>query len=113
MEEVHDLAHLLRIEYTGLPLGMFCEVDFSTARLQMEAGDTMFLYTDGLSEARNAKNEYGVDRVTTLVRQQSVRAPAELIAACLEDLRFFEKDGVRFDDLTLLAIRRVGPSDTH
>jgi sigma-B regulation protein RsbU (phosphoserine phosphatase) len=74
----------------------------------MEVGDTLFLYTDGLSEARNANDEYGVDRVTHLVRQQSARPPAELIAACLEDLRSFEKGEARFDDLTLLAIRRVG-----
>jgi serine phosphatase RsbU (regulator of sigma subunit) len=48
---------------------MFCEVEFSATRLQMKAGDTMFLYIDGLSEARNAKNEYGVDRVAHLVRR--------------------------------------------
>jgi sigma-B regulation protein RsbU (phosphoserine phosphatase) len=96
-----------------LPLGMFCEVEFSATRLQMEAGDTMFLYTDGLSEASNTRNEYGVERVTHLVRQQSVRSPAELIAACLEDLRAFEKGEARFDDLTLLAIRRDGQPANH
>ena len=116
--EIHNAGHLpvivvgkggvVRIESTGLPLGMFCDIDFSATRLQMEAGDTMFLYTDGLSEARNAQDEYGVDRVMHLVRQQCVNPPAELIAACLEDLRSFEKGEVRFDDLSLLAIRRVG-----
>ncbi len=116
--EIHNAGHwpaivvgkggVLRIESTGLPLGMFSEVEFSATRLQMEAGDTLFLYTDGLSEARNANDEYGVDRVTHLVRQQSARPPAELITACLEDLRSFEKGEARFDDLTLLAIRRVG-----
>jgi len=74
----------------------------------MEAGDTLFLYTDGLSEARNANDEYGVDRVTHFVRQQSAQPPAQLITACLEDLRSFEKGEPRFDDLTLLAIRRGG-----
>src|SRR5499427_8101228 len=121
--EIHNAGHwpaivvgrggVLRIESTGLPLGMFCDVEFSATRLQMEAGDTMFLYTDGLSEARNASNEYGVERVTNLVRQQSVRPPAELVAACLEDLRSFEEGRELFDDLTLLAIRRVGQSATH
>jgi sigma-B regulation protein RsbU (phosphoserine phosphatase) len=116
--EIHNAGHwpaivagkggVQLIESTGLPLGMFCEVEFSATHLQMEAGDTLFLYTDGLSEARNANDEYGVDRVTHLVRQQSSRLPSELIIACLEDLRSFEKGGVRFDDLTLLAMRRVG-----
>ncbi len=114
--EIHNAGHLpaivvgrggvLRIESTGLPLGMFCEAEFSATRLQMEPGDTLFLYTDGLSEARSATDEYGVDRVTHLVRQQAAGAPAELIKACLDDLRTFSGGNSPMDDLTLLAIRR-------
>ncbi len=116
--EIHNAGHwpaivvghggVLRIESTGLPLGMFCEAEFSATRVQLEAGDTLFLYTDGFSEARSATEEYGVDRVTHLVRQQGARPPAELIAACLEDLRAFESGAARLDDLSLLAIRRLG-----
>ena len=115
--EIHNAGHwpaiivghggVLRIESTGLPLGMFHEFDFSATRLHMEAGDTLFLYSDGLSEARGAGDEYGVDRVMHLVRQQAARGPAELIAACLDDLRAFV-DGPPLDDLTLLAIQRMG-----
>src|SRR5215471_467651 len=103
--EIHNAGHcpaivvghggVLRIESTGLPLGMFHEFDFSATRLHLKAGDMLFLYTDGLSEARRADDEYGVDRVTHLVRQQGARPPAELIAACLDDLRAFEDGGPR------------------
>jgi len=116
--ELHNAGHwpaivaggggVLRIESTGLPLGMFCEAEFSATRLQLEVGDTLFLYTDGLSEAGNGDDEYGVDRVTRLVRQQAARPPAELIAACLDDLRTFTAGAPRLDDLTLLAIKRRG-----
>ncbi len=115
--EIHNAGHwpaivvghggVLRIESTGLPLGMFHEFDFSATRLHLEAGDMLFLYTDGLSEARRGDDEYGVDGVTHLVRQQAARHPAELIAACLDDLRAFA-DGPPLDDLTLLAIQRMG-----
>jgi sigma-B regulation protein RsbU (phosphoserine phosphatase) len=114
--EIHNAGHwpaivagrggVLRIESTGLPLGMFCEAEFSATRLQLEAGDTLFLYTDGLLEARSGSDEYGADRVTRLVRQQASRSPAELIAAGLDDLRTFSQGSPRVDDLTLLAIRR-------
>jgi phosphoserine phosphatase RsbU/P len=116
--EIHNAGHwpaivvgrggVLRIESTGLPLGMFSESEFSATRLQLELGDTLFLYSDGLSEARNEGDEYGVDRVLTLVRQQAARTPAEMIAACLDDLRAFAGAGPCLDDLTLLAIRRCG-----
>jgi sigma-B regulation protein RsbU (phosphoserine phosphatase) len=116
--EIHNAGHwpaivagrggVLRIESTGLPLGMFHEREFSATRVQLDTGDILFLYTDGLSEARNEGGEYGVDRIMTLVRQQAARQPAELIAACLDDLRAFADGGRRLDDLTLLAIRRRG-----
>jgi sigma-B regulation protein RsbU (phosphoserine phosphatase) len=115
--EIHNAGHLpaivvghggvLRIESTGLPLGMFHEVDFSATRVHLDPGDTLFLYTDGLSEARHADDEYGVDRATRLVRQHARRAPSELIAACLDDLRAFVENSPLLDDLTLLAIQRV------
>jgi sigma-B regulation protein RsbU (phosphoserine phosphatase) len=115
--EIHNAGHppaiiagqggVLRIESTGLPLGMFCEAEFSATRLHLEAGDTLFLYTDGLSEAQNAEDEYGVDRVTQLVRQQAGRRPTELISACLLDLNSFADFSLHSDDLTLLAIQRL------
>jgi sigma-B regulation protein RsbU (phosphoserine phosphatase) len=114
--EIHNAGHLpaivagqggvLRIESTGLPLGMFREAEFSTTRLHMEVGDTLFLYTDGLSEASNAENEYGVDRVAQLVRQQAGRLPGELISACVADLNAFADPRLQADDVTLLAIQR-------
>lgn len=96
----------MRIESTGLPLGMFHEFDFSATRLHLEAGDTLFLYTDGLSEARHGDDEYGVERVAHLLRRQASRCPAEVITTCLDDLRSFI-DGPALDDLTLLAIQRT------
>ena len=114
--EIHNAGHCpaivvgrngaSRIDSTGMPLGMFRETEFSPTLIQLEAGDTLFLYTDGLSEAASESDEYGVDRVMTLVHQQSASQPAELIAACLHDVRAFT-NGVRsFDDMTMLAVRR-------
>jgi phosphoserine phosphatase RsbU/P len=115
--EIHNAGHLpaivvgrggvLRVESTGLPLGMFCNAEFSATRVHLDPGDALFLYTDGLSEARGGDEEYGVDRVTCVARQNAAQTPAELIASCLSDLRGFVNDGPAHDDLTLLAIRRA------
>jgi phosphoserine phosphatase RsbU/P len=114
--EIHNAGHcpaivvgrggVFCIESTGLPLGMFLEAKSSATCVHLESGDTLFLYTDGLSEARNENDEYGVDRVMTLVRQQAARQPAELIAACIDDLRVFVNGAPSFDDMTVLAVRR-------
>jgi sigma-B regulation protein RsbU (phosphoserine phosphatase) len=114
--EIHNAGHLpaiiagqggvLRIESTGLPLGMFCEVDFAGTKIQLDIGDSIILYTDGLSEARKEDDEYGVDRITQLVRRQSGNHPTELIAACLKDVNNFADPTLSSDDLSMLAIRR-------
>ena len=114
--EIHNAGHLpaiavqpsgpQHVESMGFPLGMFLEGEFSAVRLKLEAGDTLFLYSDGLSEASCASGEeYGVDRISRFVHRQIHQQPAGLLAACLEDLRVFS-DGPQFDDLTLLAVQR-------
>jgi phosphoserine phosphatase RsbU/P len=114
--EIHNAGHcpamvggrggVARVDSTGVPLGMFHELDFSAARVQLNAGEMMFLYTDGLSEANGADGEYGEERVAQVVGKHCAQGPSELIAACLEDLRGFA-EGPAMDDLTLLAIRRM------
>jgi sigma-B regulation protein RsbU (phosphoserine phosphatase) len=96
----------MRVESTGLPLGMFCDADFSATRLHLDPGDLLFLHTDGLTESRRGDDEYGADRITALLRQQFGRRPAEVIAASLEDLRMF-MEGPQLDDITIMVIQRA------
>ena len=72
----------------GLPLGMFLEAGFSATWLQLEVGDTLFLSMASRGPAARG-TKYGAERVTRLVRQQAARPPAELISACLDELRAF------------------------
>ena len=95
------------LESTGFPLGMFREASFISARLQMCSGDLLFLYTDGLSEARGEDGEYGIDRVTELVGRQIPCCAAGVISACLEDLRGFAGSNPGMDDVTLLALQHA------
>ena len=93
---------------TGVPLGMFCDARFPVHRLALGHGDTLFLYTDGLTEARNrAGTEYGLQRVRTLATRHSGIEPVGLISKCLEDLVSFGEGLKQTDDLTLLAVQRA------
>ena len=93
---------------TGVPLGMFCDTRFPVHRLALAQGDTLFLYTDGLTEARNrAGAEYGLHRVRTLAARHTGIEPAGLISGCLQDLLSFQEGLKQTDDLTLLAVRRA------
>lgn len=116
--EIYNAGHLpviatnrddvLLLDSTGIPLGLFHEANSPATKLQLEAGDTLFLYTDGLSEARNQDDEYGVDRLTALMKKHRGLCPTELVSACLDDLAAFTGTTPRTDDLTLLALQRTG-----
>ncbi len=93
---------------TGLPLGMFCSGDYSINRLKLSAGDTLLLYTDGLTEARNkADSEYGEKRLAELVKGLPENSARMLTEACLKDLRSFLSGAPKTDDLTIMAIKRT------
>jgi phosphoserine phosphatase RsbU/P len=93
---------------TGIPLGMFCNTRFPIHRLTLAQGDSLFLYSDGLTEARNSAGaEYGLHRIQTLAAQHTGIEPAELISECLGDLLSFREGTKQTDDLTLLAVRRA------
>src|SRR3989442_219810 len=78
------------------------------AGLPLAQGDTLFLYADGLTEARNrAGAEYGLHRIRTLAARHTGIEPAGLISECLEDLQSFGEGLKQPDDLTLLAVQRA------
>lgn len=96
-----------RLEASGLPLGLFCNSSYSTEKVRVARGDLLFLYTDGLSEARNpVAGEYGVERIAALASARRLDAPRAVVGACLDDLARFLAGAPRTDDLAVLALRR-------
>jgi len=96
------------ISATGLPLGVFCSESFSVNRVQMSKDDTLFLYTDGLSESLDgAGNEYGADRLSRVLNDNHNLSPESIISLCRQELHTFAEGRLPGDDLTLMAIRRT------
>lgn len=95
------------IEANGLPLGIFCNEQFTANRFQMHAGETLFLFTDGLSESRDPLGEeYATERLRRLLCSQHTLAPGALIKASLSNLADFCAGTPKHDDLTIMALRR-------
>ena len=96
------------VDPTGLPVGAFYSTHYTSRTLSLAAGDTMILYTDGLSEARNhAGAEYGSERIANVLSASSHLGPRELAATCLDDLAAHLNGAPRADDLTLMVVRRA------
>ncbi len=92
-----------------LPLGMFCDQEFTPVRVQLQPQDTLVLFTDGVSEAENpAGEEYGTQALRTLLEQSGLCCPERLVDACRKHVEEFRAGGLRADDETLLAVQFVG-----
>ncbi|PYV86974.1 MAG: hypothetical protein DMG05_18485 [Acidobacteria bacterium] len=99
---------VIRIESTGLPVGIFHNGQYSMKRMELAPGESLFLYTDGLSEAQNGANaEYGLDKLSKLVADRHSLSAQALKSACLEDLKIFRSGAPKTDDLTIMVMRRV------
>lgn len=96
------------IRPSGYPLGLVKDTDYGTTQARLQPGDTLVLYTDGLTEARDAgDDEYGESRVLSVVRDLETGGPDEVLAACLAHHAAFVKGQPRVDDLTMLVVQRA------
>jgi len=97
------------IAATGFPVGMFCQERYSVSRFKLNRGDRLFLYTDGLSEARDdADVEYGDDRLPALLGECHSLPAKAMVGRLLEDLQAYSAGAKLTDDLTVMAIEMVG-----
>ncbi len=88
-------------------MGMFCHGTYTQHELQFGPGDTLLLYTDGLSEACNGEGaEYGPERVAQITAEYAARGAQELVSAFLNDLDRFRGAAPHRDDLSMLALCR-------
>ena len=74
----------------------------------MEKGDTLLLYTDGVTEAINPEEkEYGEDRLSMLLYQSSSLNCQEIVDKVKADVKAFAGEAEQSDDITLLALKRL------
>ena len=96
------------LESTGMPLGILPEGVFTAGEKNLEIGDALILYTDGITEPENPEDEeYGEERLREICVKTRAQPVGEIMAAIEKDLYEFAR-GVPFpDDRTLLLIRRL------
>ena len=95
-------------EMIGLPIGVLEGFTFDQADREIVPGETVLVYTDGVSEAMDPNNElYGMDKLRNFVSKASGN-PRELGIALREDVRRHANGRAQNDDITMLAFGRSG-----
>ena len=96
---------------SNIPVGVMPGWSYTVETLQMEPGDCLFLYTDGLNEAEDIDHQqFGMERVEQ-VAKTTVNTPQTLIEAMTSSVEQFVGNAEQSDDLTMLAIHYT--LDTH
>jgi len=96
-----------RIDPTGLPLGLFCGAGYSAREFRLDDGDSLALYSDGITEAQDAEgNEYEEERLTCSLRLHADRDSRTMADGVLQDVAHFRNRAPQNDDITLLIVRR-------
>jgi phosphoserine phosphatase RsbU/P len=112
----HELAVLspngpprLMCKSTGRPIGLMPANHIECETIALEPGETFVLYSDGVSEAMNARDDlYGEERfLATLAAHRDAPLP-EMLSHVLTDVRAFADGAKQSDDITMLAVRYAG-----
>ncbi|MGH9701037.1 MAG: PP2C family protein-serine/threonine phosphatase, partial [Candidatus Acidiferrales bacterium] len=93
----------------NFPVGMFAEAEYQSARVQLDPGDYLVIYTDGVTEASNNRNElYEESRLRTILENFQGQGVDDLTIAIQAGMKEFTEGAAQSDDVTLLAIQYKG-----
>jgi len=89
-------------------VGALDDFQFTEETLQLEHGDTLLLYTDGVTEAINVNNEeYGEKRLEDTLKDVTQGSCQQIINTVKDNVKVFTGEAEQSDDITLLAIKRL------
>jgi serine phosphatase RsbU (regulator of sigma subunit)/pSer/pThr/pTyr-binding forkhead associated (FHA) protein len=98
-----------RLETGGLILGLFPHAAYAEESIQLEGGDTLVVFSDGVTEALNAAgDEFGEQRLLSCIEEHRSRPPGVLLDSILAAVRSFSAGAVQNDDVTALVLRYTG-----
>jgi serine phosphatase RsbU (regulator of sigma subunit) len=101
-------GRLRKLHTSGMPVGMLEEAQFQVVQMQLETGDKLVIYSDGLTEAENAAGEFfDTERLRNCLRDNASMGAAELHKVLLSTLDAFVEGGVIRDDITALVLEYI------
>ena len=87
-------------------------IRFREHEFELNPGDRLFVYTDGVTEATNQENElFGTSRMLEALNSKADANPEETIENVMNGIHGFVADAEQFDDITMLSLKYLGPQN--
>ena len=111
----HNLPHVLRSDgtvyelpmLTNTVLGVFDSTEFKEDSLTLEHGDTLVMFTDGVTEAKNrGRQEFGIPQLMTVLGRQTGNSCQQIVEAVKDAIKDFTDGAEQSDDITMLVVKR-------
>ncbi len=97
-----------QLELGGTPLALFDDAVYELHEIDLVTGDTVIMYTDGVTEAmNNQKEQFDTERLDAIVKQYSKSSTVELAEHIIKAVREFTSGVAQSDDITLLILHRT------
>jgi sigma-B regulation protein RsbU (phosphoserine phosphatase) len=94
---------------SGMALGVVDDFEFEERTVQLEPGDVLLLYTDGVPDASGAgQQQFGMDRLKRVLLDARSEPVAGIVAALERSIEGFTGGEAQFDDIAVLAVKRLG-----
>jgi sigma-B regulation protein RsbU (phosphoserine phosphatase) len=98
--------HITELEPTGIALGIKEDSCYKKATISLRSEDIIVLYTDGVTEATNIRDElFGEERLQKIILANRGLAAAEITQKILIEVQEFTGDAPQSDDITLLVVK--------
>ena len=94
-----------QVDAGGVLLGVQRDSTYSDVSLELGSGDSLVVYTDGLTEAQRGDELYGAERLKTLLGSNGARRAVDLLGTLLREVRAFADRPL--DDLTVVVLRQL------
>jgi phosphoserine phosphatase RsbU/P len=93
---------------TGPLLGPTFHAKYETDNINFQIGDVLIIYTDGITEAQNSKEEnFEEQRLEKVIKEAMHLSPKEIVYKIMDEVIAFSKNGIYSDDRTLVVIKKV------
>ncbi len=94
------------LEPSGTMIGAFDFSDWTEQSTVMQPGDSLLVFTDGITEADKGEELYGDERLVQLVTENRNLSPCDLVESVMKDVTIYVDGSPRSDDITMLALKR-------
>jgi len=118
----HDFPYILHADGTirklstshGLPLGIYKNKEYSSSKIDLQFGDMIVLFTDGVINSKDNKNQhYGTERLEKNIQNLNELSAEEVAGRLIKSIEIYEGEEKQSDDITLLTLRYLAKNENQ